>query len=83
MGRDLWSRKQAGPHSSEALKPENGSTGHRHRRWLPEETGNGLCSQSFIDVKEPDNESIAAGVVKLSGGLGASTVIIWTSNNRA
>ncbi|MCJ1424932.1 hypothetical protein MMC29_002820 [Sticta canariensis] len=30
-------------------------------------------SESFIDVKEHDNESIAAEVVKLSGGLGTNT----------
>lgn len=40
-------------------------------------------AQNFIDVTEHDNESIAAEVVKLTGGLGASAVIICTSNNRA
>ena len=39
--------------------------------------------QGFTDVKEHDNESIVAEVVKLSRGLGASTAIICTSNNRA
>lgn len=37
----------------------------------------------FIDVKEHNDESIAAEVVKLTGGLGASAVIVCTSNNRA
>lgn len=38
---------------------------------------------NFIDVKEHDNESIAAEVMKLTAGLGASAVIVCTSNNQA
>lgn len=38
---------------------------------------------NFIDVKEHDDESIAAEVMKLTAGLGASAVIICASNNRA
>lgn len=40
-------------------------------------------AQHFIDVREHDDESIAGEVLKLTGGLGASAVIICTSNNRA
>lgn len=37
----------------------------------------------FIDVKEHDDESIAAEVMKLTGGLVASAAIVCTSKNRA
>ncbi|MCJ1470400.1 hypothetical protein MMC07_009045 [Pseudocyphellaria aurata] len=39
-------------------------------------------AQHFIDVKDHNDESIAEEVVKLTG-LGASAVIVCTSNNRA
>ncbi|MCJ1264926.1 hypothetical protein MMC22_004801 [Lobaria immixta] len=40
-------------------------------------------AEHFIDIKEHDDKSIAAEVLKLTGGLGASAVIVCTSSNRA
>lgn len=40
-------------------------------------------AEHFIDIKEHNDESIAAEVFKLTGGLGASAAIVCTSSNRA
>ncbi len=40
-------------------------------------------AEHFIDVTKHDDESMTAEVLKLTGGFGASAVIVCTANNRA
>jgi alcohol dehydrogenase, propanol-preferring len=40
-------------------------------------------AEAFIDITKHDNKSIEAQVKKVTGGLGASSVIVCTASNRA